>query len=422
VLETTINAYNATTLWKRTYTSQVYLSGAHTVVIKNISPSGSYVDVDAIRIITPVDATDTTAPSAITDLAAGSGTSTGTVDLSWTAPGDDDGTPPTGTATSYLVRYSTEPIDASNWASATPASGTIPTPSVYNTPDEHMTVTGLIPGTTYYFGVRAQDEVTNLGGMSNSPSIEAKDFTASVGAGTYDDADGSWYYGNSWTLSGALHTTSTLNDVAAFAFTGPAKFILSYSKGSSRGSFEIYVDDTLVTTISAYSATVVAGQYTGPCKCATGTHLLVIKNIGSSAGVDAIQIVEPPTPDGTVYDDGHALWTYTGTWTAATGITGPHANTLHYTSTPNDTAEFSFTGAASFTLSYSKGSNRASFQVYVDDVLVDTINAYDTATSYATFTSSVSGTDAHTVTIKHDGPNNSASGTYVDVDAIQISP
>jgi thermitase len=434
VLETTISTYNATTLWQRTYTSQVYLSGAHTVVVKNISPSGSTVDVDAIQIISPEDATDTIAPSAIEDLGAASGAAIGTVDLSWTAPGDD-GT--SGTADAYQIRYSTTLIDAGNWASATEFT---PTPALSGTA-ESVTVTGLIPGTTYYFAVRAEDEANNLGGISNSPSIEAKNFTTSVGAGTYDNADAAWYYGNTWALSGALHTTSTLNDIAAFSFTGPAKFILSYSKGPTHGSFEVYVDGTLVTTINAYSATTLNGQYTGPCKCDTDTHLLVIKNIGPSAGVDSIQLVEPPshgiTP--TYYDDADPLWTYTGTWTAATGVTGaPYANTRHYTATPDSTAEFSFTGPAQFILTYTASSTSGSFQVYVDDVLVGTINAYSAATAWQQTwqQTSIDGTPGgdpgsipvsysagpHMVTIKHDGPNNNASGTYIDVDAIQILP
>jgi len=419
VLETAVNAYNASTLWYNAstlppiYTSQVYLSGAHKVTIKNISLSGSYVDVDAIQIISPEDVTDTTAPSAITDLAATSGTAIGAVDLSWTAPSDDV------EVTSYLVRYSTAPIDAGNWASATEFTNAI-VPQVVGNP-ETLTVTGLIPDTTYYFAVRALDDGPNLGGMSNSPSAAATAFAASAGAGTYEDSDPAWYYGNTWTLSGDLHTTSTLNDIAAFSFTGPAKFVLNYSKGPSRGSFEVYVDGALVTTISAYNATALGGQYTGPCKCDTDTHLVVIKNIGASAGVDSIQIVTPPVA-GSTYDDADSLWTYTGSWTAATGLTGPYANTRHYTTTPNSAASFSFTGPAKFTLTYTTNSTSGSFQVYVDDLLVTTINAYSAATAWQqTYISEAYDGNPHTVTIKHDGPNNSASGTYIDVDAIEIT-
>jgi hypothetical protein len=54
---------------------------------------------------------DTTPPSIIT-LTAQTGTTEGTVDLSWIAPGDDGDT---GTATSYLVKYSNAEITDANW-------------------------------------------------------------------------------------------------------------------------------------------------------------------------------------------------------------------------------------------------------------------------------------------------------------------
>ena len=61
--------------------------------------------------------TDSTPPDAVADLATGTVT-TSSVDLSWTAPGDDGAT---GTATTYDVRYSTSTITAGNWGSATQA-------------------------------------------------------------------------------------------------------------------------------------------------------------------------------------------------------------------------------------------------------------------------------------------------------------
>ena len=43
-----------------------------------------------------------------------------------------------------------------------------------------MTVTGLHPGSTYYFAVRAQDDVPNLGDLSNSPSGTTKGLCGSI--------------------------------------------------------------------------------------------------------------------------------------------------------------------------------------------------------------------------------------------------
>jgi len=105
------------------------------------------------------------------DLAATPGTVTGSVDLSWTAPGDDAHI---GTAASYLVRHSASVIDSpAGWEAATPVTSGVPNPKPAGQ-SEQMTVSGLTPGALYYFAVRAQDEVPNLGGLSNSPSAIAK--------------------------------------------------------------------------------------------------------------------------------------------------------------------------------------------------------------------------------------------------------
>ena len=109
-------------------------------------------------------ALDFTAPDAVTDLATGTVTSS-SMDLSWTAPGNDGAT---GTATTYDVRYSTSTITAGNWASATQATGE-PAPSVAGSA-ETFTVTGLSFNTTYYFAIKTSDEEPNESALSNVPS------------------------------------------------------------------------------------------------------------------------------------------------------------------------------------------------------------------------------------------------------------
>jgi len=112
---------------------------------------------------------DTISPSAVVNLTATTGNSPGTVNLSWIAPGDDA---TTGTAAVYIVRYNTTAITDGNWSTSIDVTGE-PTPSPAGTV-ENLTVSGLTPGQVYHFAVKAQDEVPNLSGVSNSPGVSAK--------------------------------------------------------------------------------------------------------------------------------------------------------------------------------------------------------------------------------------------------------
>jgi Fibronectin type III domain len=86
--------------------------------------------------------------------------------LLWTAPGDDGNI---GRATTYQLRYRTSNVSGTDtlswWNAATPVTG-LPVPSNAGATDS-MRVRGLIPLTTYYFILRAADEVPNWSAFSN---------------------------------------------------------------------------------------------------------------------------------------------------------------------------------------------------------------------------------------------------------------
>jgi len=110
---------------------------------------------------------DSISPADVTDLVASTGTSNGTVDLTWSAPGDDGNT---GTATTYDVRYQLAtlgPLDTeTEWNAASQATGE-PAPQPAGS-TENFTVAGLTPGTAYYFALKTADEVPNWSGLSNT--------------------------------------------------------------------------------------------------------------------------------------------------------------------------------------------------------------------------------------------------------------
>jgi hypothetical protein len=121
--------------------------------------------ISNVESLTTTDTADSTSPNAVSSLALSGATET-SIDLGWTAPGDDGST---GTATTYDVRYSTSEITEGNWSSATAATGE-PTPSVAGS-SESMTVSSLSAGTTYYFAIKTSDEMPNVSALSNVPSL-----------------------------------------------------------------------------------------------------------------------------------------------------------------------------------------------------------------------------------------------------------
>ena len=133
-----------------------------------VADSASHTATKLTRItISPLSngsTADITPPAAINDLSVSDATST-SITLSWSAPGDDGNT---GVAARYDLRYSTSSIIATNWGNAAKVSGLTAPKSPGST--ETCQVSGLVPGTTYYFVVRAMDDVANGSLLSNVAS------------------------------------------------------------------------------------------------------------------------------------------------------------------------------------------------------------------------------------------------------------
>jgi len=121
---------------------------------------------------TTLSAPDTIRPFAIANVSVTSVTDS-TALLSWTATGDDS---LTGTAASYDVRYSTAPITAANFASASSTTGE-PAPTASGS-TQTFTVRGLARQATYYFAMRVTDDVGNVSALSNVPSATTTDTMA----------------------------------------------------------------------------------------------------------------------------------------------------------------------------------------------------------------------------------------------------
>lgn len=95
---------------------------------------------------------------------AGSAMGSDTVNVSWTAPGDDGSV---GTASFYTLRYSISEITALNFDD-TILHQTAPTPvPLLAGTIQNVDIVGLLEGTRYWFAMKASDEVGNISIISN---------------------------------------------------------------------------------------------------------------------------------------------------------------------------------------------------------------------------------------------------------------
>lgn len=180
------------------------------------------------------------APAALAQTSADS-----TVLLNWTAPGDD-GT--VGRATTYDIRYRTTAISGTDtltwWNGATQVTGE-PSPGNAGATDS-MRVRGLQPVTTYYFMIRAADEVPNWSGFSNvAVKSTSGDVTAPAAV-----AD--------------LSITGTTGNSLALRWTAPGD---DGSTGTA-ASYDIRYSTSAITNANWASATQATGE---PTPTAGGT-------------------------------------------------------------------------------------------------------------------------------------------------------
>jgi phosphodiesterase/alkaline phosphatase D-like protein len=118
---------------------------------------------------TTLVAPDVVRPAPIATLVI-TGATDSTAALAWTAVGDDS---LTGTATSYDIRYSTSPITAANFASATQVTNE-PAPTAPGTQQSYV-VRSLSRQVTYHFAIKTIDDVGNVSAISNVPSVITPD-------------------------------------------------------------------------------------------------------------------------------------------------------------------------------------------------------------------------------------------------------
>ena len=201
---------------------------------------------------------DQIAPASISDLSAGNPQATSIL-LTWTAPGDDG---LVGIATSYDVRYATDPIDDTNFATATQASNT-PTPTISGTM-QSLTVSGLQTGTQHYFAMKVMDEVGNESGLSNV--VTASTVSANVFLDNFNRATGlgpDWITDTYAIVNNRLSNTATdgaWDDIAVLtARKNPIEIAMEWGANTDAGGIDqagfVVVFDSASTTSNGYAIT-----------------------------------------------------------------------------------------------------------------------------------------------------------------------
>lgn len=122
----------------------------------------------ALSNVVSVSIGDSLTPSAVTDLVASS-LDEATVELRWTAPGDDGDV---GTCERYEVRYSAEPMSAENWEAASLIVDP-PGPSSSGALETLLT-SSLSRDVTYYFALKSVDDAGNWSDLSNIASATTR--------------------------------------------------------------------------------------------------------------------------------------------------------------------------------------------------------------------------------------------------------
>ncbi len=151
--------------------------GAESFTVAGLNPSTTYHFAIKVadevpnwsglsNVVNAATGSEQVAPAVLADLAV-EGVTSGSVELSWTATGDDGAA---GTAATYDIRYSTSAITGANWGAASQAAGE-PAPKASGAA-ESFVVSDLDPSVTYYFAINVADEVPNWSGLSNVVSAE----------------------------------------------------------------------------------------------------------------------------------------------------------------------------------------------------------------------------------------------------------
>lgn len=248
----------------------------------------------------------------------------------------------------------------------------------------------------YYYYVTAVDN----GGMESVKSNEvlvAKAAPAGTWTRVEENDPSVTYVGTGWaslnntsSSGGAVKYSNVTGNYVEFSFIGTGIRWFSWIT-STRGIAKIYIDNTLIQTVDAYSATNAYQKVLfEKIDLSNTSHTLKIevtsdknpKATNINQVVDAFEVYSlSQAPVTTRIEETNTAITYVGTgWSSATNSLCSGGG-VKYSSTVGSYAEFTFTGTAIKWISWTTPT-RGIANVYIDNVLIDTVDAYSATNIY----------------------------------------
>lgn len=270
----------------------------------------------------------------------------------------------------------------------------------------------VVGGMVYYV------EIASISASGPSALNLRADFApvTAVGVGKFDNLNSNIYRIGVWTETGALSTSSTISDAVGLTFTGQ-RVTVQFSRQPGAGVLGIYIDGKSAASIKQSATTAQEQLQWSSAVLAAGTHTLsLIHSSGGVVNFDSVQVhaAASSAAAGSYDDDRHDVIFYRGIWQADTNVNGAFNGTQMRSLGSGQKATLTFNGSG-LTLRYARLPGAGTLKVYVDGVLLGSINQAAAVPAYQmTWTSKVLANKQHTLTLQH------AAGAQVNIDAIEI--
>ncbi|MBV6395151.1 MAG: hypothetical protein HFACDABA_00722 [Anaerolineales bacterium] len=147
--------------------------------------------------------------------------------------------------------------------------------------------------------------------------------------------------------------------------------------------------------------------------CPETDQLGIIRPEGAACDIGASEFVYPRAAAG-IYDDKAVIWSYYGSWPTQK-VTSAYGGSYRYATTAGASATAHFSGVQ-VKLYYTKNSSMGNLNIYIDDVLVTTLNQKSSTAKYKQiWLSPVYADGVHKITFAR-------SSNKVNVDALEVIP